>query len=402
MSTTQYIPRIPLLNIVVFVAILVKKFWRDDLSEERKRDLFRILFRILEGNNCDSNRPFVFPFAGSSDPTIANHPFLAATLLPHLSHQCPALMEPVMAQLQRYPDHSRSEFAAEAVSSGYILGDGSIFCKLDGTESPVISYAIKDSEEHRRSGTDPNAWKYFLHKNMPGMQSMNPKGITRAMNRQTFGRSLFFLAATLCLVFKAPQFYAMCILAGPLQFMTSFMTSFGTVFVRIIRKMFARLCSGLNMAHGVGLGSPFYDYLLRVMTECRLPLVLNYHMGGMLGSDGCIQCDEIRLCQSNRFYLESLARKLEEHFGFQRPSVGHNGGDSASVNSRAKYAMRIRRDEDRVLATAYFGVFDYNRRVQWLVQLIAIIISNTNLQNKKAIEDFLKEFMSYVKGVRES
>ena len=165
--------------------------------------------------------------------------------------------------------------------------------------------------------------------------------------------------------------------------------------------MVARILSGLNTAHGVGIGEAFYDHRFRAMVQSRISCILNYHGAGMMGSDGYIGPDKVELYQSNEEYCNSFARACTSALGFQSTQVRDASMNRRSLNTRAAWRVEFR-GEDQVLAAVHFGSFDYNRRTQWLVMVIIKLIQKSSLPNKVAIVEFMGEFLAYIKRVRES
>ena len=395
-----YEPKFTLVEIIVLVVSVVNNLWDPSLGKKKKKKLFNALFRKIEGNH-DDDIDCVFPFTRSSDPTISNHNYIEGTNFPLLLQQCPSSMEPVVSLLKQNPAHSGSQMAEESVAMGYVDGDGSLHALHSGNDIPRLDYGIKDSKRHKAVGDDPNAYKMYLVDNCAGFYHVdtdaNATSIRRNLNRETFCGSLFFIAATFCLTIKAPNFMALCNLSVLLRLMSPSTSRF----VRFCRRMFSHLLSGLNIAHGVGLGRAYYDHRFQMMAQSKVRGLLNYHGAGMLGSDGCILVDQISIGQSNKEYLEAFRDICQSELGFQHTEVSSPSGDLDSVNSRGKWVLTFKKD-DRARAVVHFGAFDYNRRTQWLIHVITRIIQNTDLPNKKSVVNFLTEFMSYVKEVRPS
>jgi hypothetical protein len=392
---------------VCFVSVY-ETLWGANLSQKKKDEIFQQMFRRIEGSYSEEDGqerdPSFFPNVHSNDESVSGHDFLEGTLLLPFLEQCPLMMAPLLASLRATPSHSRSQLAQESVLMGYVDGDGSFSALFNGEADPTLSIAMKDSQRHIDHGDDPNAYKEYLVQNVPGISpsSTSAGQVVRKLNRDSLCKSLFFLAGTLCLTIKAQQFYVICILAWPLQlFSHSCIGICFTSFVEVCRKMTARVLSGVNTAHGVGIGEAFYNHRFRAMVESPIRCIFQYHGAGMMGSDGYIRPDRVNLCQSNEEYCNAFASTCTSALGFQRPRVNYGSMNRKSLNTRSVWYVEFS-GEDQVLAAVHFGSFDYNRRTQWLVMVIIKLIQKSNLPNKGAIVEFLGEFLSYIKRVRES
>lgn len=395
-----YQPKFTLTDVTLLVLFTADKLWKPTLSKKQKEELFNALFRKIEGIHGDSKIASVFPFVGSSDPVISNHDFFGGTLFPLFREQCALAMDPVVSSLEQNPSHSQSPMAQEAVAAGFFDGDGCLNTLSSGEDKPMLYYAIKDSKRHMDYGDDPNAFKHFLNERFAGITEDVDKSterVRRQLNEETLCGSLFFIAATFCLTIKLPQFIALCNLAVVLRLIFPSRPPF----VKFCRRMFARLCSGLNTAHGVGLGRSFYDRRFDMMAKSPIKGLLHYHGAGMLGSDGGILFSRVEIYQSNREYLESFRDICQGELGFHDLVVEPRTQEDKSVNTQGSWLLRFN-DDDGARAAFYFGAFDYNRRTQWLLYVISRIITNTDLPKKESVTDFLKEFLSYVKKRRPS
>lgn len=399
-------PPLSLYSMVVFFVSVFKSLWRSNLSQKKKDEIFRAMFHRIEGNYTEEDgqerKQSFYPYALSNDESVSGHNFLEGTLFLPMLEQCPLMMESLLTSLEVTPSHSRSRLAEECVLVAFGDGDGSFNASFNGEKDPKLAFAIKDSQRHIDFGDDPNAYKQYLVKNIPGIDYSGADLVVRKLGTDSFCKSLFFLAGTLCLTLKAQQFYVLCILAWPLQlFSYPYIGICCTSFVKVCRRMVARILSGLNTAHGVGIGEAFYDQRFRVMVQSRISCIFNYHGAGMMGSDGYIGPNIVELYQSNEEYCNSFARACTSALGFQSPRVRHDSMNRRSLNSRAAWRVEFR-GENQVLAAVHFGSFDYNRRTQWLVMVIIKLIQKSGLPNKDAIVEFMGEFLSYIKRVRES
>jgi hypothetical protein len=297
---------------VCFVSVY-ETLWGANLSQKKKDEIFQQMFRRIEGNYSEedgqeSEQSF-FPYVHSNDESVSGHDFLEGTMLLPFLEQCPLMMAPLLASLRATPSHSRSQLAQECVAAGFLDGDGSFSALFNGEKDPVVSFAIKDSRRHIDFGDDPNAYKEYIRQNVPGIDCIDATKAKRKLNTDSFCNSFFFVAGTLCLTIKAQQFYVLCILAWPLQlFSHPYIGICCTSFVKVCRRVAARILSGLNTAHGVGIGEAFYNHRFRAMVESPISCIFQYHGAGMMGSDGYIGPDRVDLCQSNEEYCNSFAR----------------------------------------------------------------------------------------------
>jgi hypothetical protein len=125
-------------------------------------------------------------------------------------------------------------------------------------------------------------------------------------------------------------------------------------------------------------------------------LIGNAVLAGWIGSGGHVT-HNLEITQSNQFIIESMAEFITRLLNVN-PVIyrDEDGGDDGGHNKRYVYRLRINRSRDMGIMALNVGIFDYNRRNQWLLLVLYRLISHSgNFQMKdeslKKLDDIIKE-----------
>jgi hypothetical protein len=212
-----------------------------------------------------------------------------------------------------------------------------------------------------------------------------------------WSKCLFFWGCNMGLTMKYDQFVELLMTAEVLQLSRPVVKSqFVPCLVTMARKIIGRDQSALNYAHGTGLKKADYDERFTNMIENNVSsLIGNAVLAGWTASDGTVDHD-LEITQSNEFFIESMADFIERLLNVDSViSCNKTGGDDGGHNTRYSYVLRINTPDVGIMALNV-GIFDYNRRNQWLLVVLYKLISHSsNFQMKKEslkkLDDILKK-----------
>ena len=127
-------------------------------------------------------------------------------------------------------------------------------------------------------------------------------------------------------------------------------------------------------------------------------LIGNAVLAGWFGSDGHVGPYKLEIYQSNRFIIESMVEFLKRLLNVN-PVVDCNdrGGDDGGHNIRDNYVLRIKTSEMGVMALN-IGIFDYNRRNQWLLVVLNKLISHSG--DFQMEDESLKKLNDIIKKIK--
>lgn len=184
-----------------------------------------------------------------------------------------------------------------------------------------------------------------------------------------------------------------------------------------LRAFAASRTSVTNFTHGVLETEDHYISLFEGMMEEAggevegKKAVLAY-IAGFFSGDGCIRTDHIEIFQSNEPFLNAVGYFLHGICGVklvQAMQVQVNRKVGGGTLHR--YVLKYGRREDKLKLCKTVGIFDYGRRVQWLLVLLAMDIKlapghghKEPLLGESALLElrFIEALLSYSKKILES
>ena len=347
----------------------------------------------------------------------------------------PSAMGPIVGMVLLLYPLLHYGMALWAYIAGYLDGDGSICGQLGEIKRPTISLCIpadtKLSELLSHIGFRRNGGNMLLTFNKDNFyQTMQSTGISLAAQREVdIARCTIVWGLTRFLVFKRLQWLVLVFLAYPARLFLDHVT---TPLARYTRVVIPYILSHLNYGHGAGMGvAVFYKWLLNIgkfspgtsllpssfnpLVE-YVPIFLFLYIAGMFGSDGSVggystkssregQCEIYQSCEN---YLLALVKILNKVIKFplgEKLKVNKKVRQATtSAATRAQYYIRF--SLCQVVRIIFpIGSFDYNRRSQWTVLLILIMVKLDNdipKKDKDKIMLFLKDLLIIIKIIHPS
>ena len=196
---------------------------------------------------------------------------------------------------------------------------------------------------------------------------------------------------------KYDQFVELLMTAEVLQLSRPVVKSqFVPCLVTMARKIIGRDQSALNYAHGTELKQADYDERFTNMVQNDVSsLIGNAVLAGWFASDGTV-CIDLEITQSNQFIIESMAAFIKRLLNVT-PVIRRDegGGDDGGHNKRYVYKLKIARSDVGIMALNV-GIFDYNRRNQWLLVVLYKLISHSSNflmkdESLQKLDDILRE-----------
>jgi hypothetical protein len=184
-----------------------------------------------------------------------------------------------------------------------------------------------------------------------------------------------------------------------------------------LRHLTAGRVSTTNLAHGVHEKEEHYKTLFQQMlggagSEMAGKKVFLAYAAGFYSGDGCIQVYSISLVQSNVNFLNAFAFFLHQicDVSLIRATPNTSQQTHRSGTTLQTFTLAYRDTEDISKLCRTVGLFDYGRRVQWLLVLLFTDIqlapgrtkgSIYNEVDRREIE-FIKALLSLAKKILES
>jgi hypothetical protein len=196
----------------------------------------------------------------------------------------------------------------------------------------------------------------------------------------------------------------MCMLARALNIIQREGNAPVSFLKRAARIAHASMLSTLNNDHGASFTIDYFKSRFEsIALSSPSPLMFNATVAGWLGSDGYYGHRSTRIFQANQGICEGLATAINTHTkGLISPTVRKTKSVLYGNIKRADFRVIIPKQEVGLMAL-HFGSFDFERRSQVLIQVLIVLIGNSDDFSQKELGMvMLIDFLSYVKKERPS
>jgi hypothetical protein len=379
---------------ILLILFLSLMLLNEEAETDSKDVVWDDLVKWFEGNPTGPT-PLLFPFADDRNKPTSR--YLDGTLMPLLFQNFESGTIEVKIKLYKILAHVQNEVLFFPYLCGAVDGDGTLSGVVHGKDisSPRCTLGLlKDVKQSPMKAL---------------IKCMLPQEVTLHLTRSgveiiltsnsLWTKCLFFWGCNMGLTMKYDQFVELLMTAEALELtrpVVKGQASFVPCLVTMARKIIGRDQSALNYAHGTELKQADYDERFTNMVQNDVSsLIGNAVLAGWFASDGTV-CIDLEITQSNQFIIESMAAFIKRLLNVT-PVIHCNktGGDDGGHNKRYSYVLRINRPDVGIMALNV-GIFDYNRRNQWLLVVLYKLISHSsNFQMKKEslkkLDDILKK-----------
>ena len=343
----------------------------------------------------DIGFPTFFPSCNATnwgDNNSGSANYLDGCLYTVLKQAMPLAMLKIITGVLSYPAAFVDTIFLEFYVCGYVDGDGSYSGRYDGSTSANCSLSIKRKQL-------PIPFVGLLTRDLGCIAS--DKGVVQQLNRITLYDSFWFIANQLCATIKRLQVVQLIHTAAATQLASE--DSITNQTVTACRIVQTNLLSAANNLHGHQFSLEYYNLRFGTMITGPRPLAFFVSSAGMIAADGGVGYDKLKCCrlyQACEDYCHAFATATQQAFEFdETPTVRQSNVNqsSASANTRGTFAVGFNVWQS-VLCILYFGAFDYRRRCQWLVFLLAVLIrAAPDFPTKTNVIEFLEDLIIVIR-----
>ena len=393
-NNNGYTPPYSLVELIAITILFASTYSRDNGMAANKTNYLWPFYLFLCGA-ADIKMPTFFPSPNAKDWNDDNSGranYLEGSLYTILKQAMPLAMFKIVSGVLSYPVSIASDVLLYFYLIGYIDGDGSYYGIFDGRHKPTLQIAIK-----RGPANLPIPFVELL-RDVAGGCSIKKSGMTWVLGRKFLFDSYWFLAGFQCHTIKRVQFHQIVKSSAATQLAQEQPTHDQTVIDT--RAAQTSLLAGANNLHG-RIKQSYYEQLFNTMITSQRQLAFPVSLAGMIGADGGVGYNDLKTCcliQSCKNYCNALANATQQAFDFDdAPSVLLKTDRTATDNSSASFKVYFNMVQS-VFCILHIGSFDYRRKCQWLVFLLAVLNREAPpFATKTNVTEFLEDLIKVIR-----
>ena len=371
-NNNGYTPPYSLVELIAITILFASTYSRDNGMAANKTNYLWPFYLFLCGA-ADIKMPTFFPSPNAKDWNDDNSGranYLEGSLYTILKQAMPLAMFKIVSGVLSYPASIASDVLLYFYLIGYIDGDGSYSGLFNGRQKPTLQVAIK-----RGPANLPIPFVELLSRDVGSCSSINESGVTWKLDRKLLFDSYWFLAGFQCHTIKRVQFHQI-VKSSAATYLAQEQSTYDQTVIDT-RAAQTSLLAGANNLHG-RIKQSYYDQLFNIMITSQRQLAFPVSLAGMIGADGGVGYHDLKTCylfQSCKNYLNALANATRQAFDFDdTPSVNSvsENDRTATDNSSASFKVYFSMVQS-VFCILHIGSFDYRRKCQWLVFLLAVL-----------------------------